>query len=303
MLTRRRFLECAALAGLTAALPGGVSAAPAPITKTIPRTGTAVPVIGMGSWLTFDVGDDPAARAQRAQVLATFFEMGGGMIDSSPMYGSSEAVIGHGLAALGKPNTLFAATKVWTPGQDHGIRQMAESERLWGVRPFDLLQVHNLLGWEGHLETLTQWKADGRVRHIGITTSHGRRHDELAAIMKTQPIDFVQLTYNLADREAEARLLPLARDKGIAVIVNRPFQRGALIDRLQGRPFPPAAAEIGAANWAQVLLKWIVAHPAVTCAIPATTRVDHMKENMGAARGRMPDANMRRDIAAYVKSL
>ena len=274
MLTRRRFLECTALTGLAAGLPGGLAAAPAPITKIIPRTGTAVPVIGMGSWLTFDVGDDPAARAQRAQVLATFFEMGGGMIDSSPMYGSSEAVIGHGLAVLGKPNTLFAATKVWTPGQDHGIRQMAESERLWGVRPFDLLQVHNLLGWEGHLETLTQWKADGRVRHIGITTSHGRRHDE-----------------------------PLAAEKGIAVIVNRPFQRGALIDRLQGRPLPPVAAEIGAANWAQVLLKWIVAHPAVTCAIPATTRVDHMTENMGAARGPLPDGKTRRHIAAYVKSL
>ncbi len=303
MLTRRRFLESTVLAGLAAALPGGVSANPAAITKTIPRTGAAVPVIGMGSWLTFDVGDDPAARAQRAQVLATFFEMGGGMIDSSPMYGSSEAVIGHGLAVLGKPRTLFAATKVWTPGRDHGIRQMAESERLWGVKPFDLLQVHNLLGWEGHLETLTQWKADGRVRHIGITTSHGRRHDELAAIMKTQPIDFVQLTYNIDDREAEARLLPLAKDKGIAVIVNRPFQRGALIDRLQGRPLPPFAAEIGAANWAQVLLKWIVAHPAVTCAIPATTRVDHMTENMEAGRGRMPDAAIRKKITAYVESL
>lgn len=303
MLTRRRFLECTALAGLVAALPGGVSAAPAPITKTIPRTGTTVPVIGMGSWLTFDVGDDPAARAQRVQVLATFFEMGGGMIDSSPMYGSSEAVIGHGLAALGMPKTLFAATKVWTPGRDHGIRQMAESERLWGVKPFDLLQVHNLLGWEGHLETLAQWKADGRVRHIGITTSHGRRHDELEQIMKTRPIDFVQLTYNLADREAEARLLPLAAEKGIAVIANRPFQRGALIDRLQGRPLPPFAAEIGATNWAQVLLKWIVAHPAVTCAIPATTRVDHMTENMGAARGPLPDEKMRRKAINFVDGL
>lgn len=303
MLTRRRFLECTALAGLAAVLPGDVSANPGPITKTIPRTGAAVPVIGMGSWLTFDVGDDPAARAQRAQVLAMFFEMGGGMIDSSPMYGSSEAVIGHGLAALKKPRTLFAATKVWTPGRDHGIRQMAESERLWGVKPFDLLQVHNLLGWEGHLETLLDWKAQGRVRHIGITTSHGRRHDELEQIMKSQPIDFVQLTYNIDDREAEARLLPLAQDKGIAVIVNRPFQRGALIDRLQGRPLPPFAAEIGAANWAQILLKWIAAHPAVTCAIPATTRVDHMTENMEAGRGRMPDAKLRKKISAYVGSL
>lgn len=303
MLTRRRFLECTALAGLAAALPGGLAAAPAPITKTVPGTGAAVPVIGMGSWLTFDVGDDMSARAARTRVLKTFFDLGGGMIDSSPMYGSSEAVIGHGLAALGRPKGLFAATKVWTPGQDHGMRQMAESERLWGVRPFDLLQVHNLLGWEGHLETLLDWKAQGRVRHIGITTSHGRRHDELASIMTSQPIDFVQLTYNIDDREAEQRLLPLAAEKGIAVIANRPFQRGALIDRLQGRPLPPVAAEIGAGSWAQVLLKWIVAHPAVTCAIPATTRVDHMQENMGAARGPLPDSANRRRIADYVAAL
>jgi diketogulonate reductase-like aldo/keto reductase len=303
MLTRRRFLELTALAGLAAVLPGAATAAAAPITRTIPRTGAAVPVIGMGSWLTFDVGDDASARAARTRVLKAFFALGGGMIDSSPMYGSSEAVIGHGLAALGKPEGLFAATKVWTPGQDHGVRQMAESERLWGVRPFDLLQVHNLLGWEGHLETLLDWKAQGRVRHIGITTSHGRRHDELARIMTSQPIDFVQLTYNIDDREAEQRLLPLAAEKGIAVIANRPFQRGALIDRLQGRPLPPVAAEIGAANWAQVLLKWIVAHPAVTCAIPATTRVDHMQENMGAARGPLPDAAIRRHIAAYVAAI
>ena len=303
MLTRRRFLECAALAGLTAALPGGVSANPASITKIIPRTGTAVPVIGMGSWLTFDVGDDPAARAQRAQVLATFFEMGGGMIDSSPMYGSSEAVVGHCLAALKRPAALFSATKIWTPGQDHGRRQMAESERLWGVPRFDLMQVHNLLGWEGHLETLKDWKAQGRVRYIGITTSHGRRHEDLAALMAREPLDFVQFTYNVADREAEARLLPLAADKGIAVIVNRPFQRGALIDRLAGRPLPAWAAEAGAATWPQFLLKFIVSHPAVTCAIPATSRVDHMAENMAALSGPLPDAALRKRMAAYVDSL
>ena len=146
---------------------------PVPTTKKIPRTGHPLPVIGMGSWITFDVGNDAQARAARTQVLKTFFALGGGMIDSSPMYGSSEDVIGHGLTALGMPRGLFSATKVWTPGKDHGVRQMAESERLWGLKTFDLLQVHNLLGWEGHLETLKQWKADGRVRHIGITTSHG----------------------------------------------------------------------------------------------------------------------------------
>ncbi|MEQ8504430.1 MAG: aldo/keto reductase [Rhodospirillales bacterium] len=302
MLTRRMFLNSLAAAGLTAALPVH-AAAPTPATRKIPRTGQTLPVIGMGSWITFDVGNDAQARAARTRVLKTFFDLGGGMIDSSPMYGSSEDVIGHGLAALSMPKSLFSATKVWTPGKDHGVRQMAESERLWGVPSFDLLQVHNLLGWEGHLETLKAWKADGRVRHIGITTSHGRRHWDLEAIMKAEPLDFVQLTYNIDDREAEQRLLPLAAEKGIAVIANRPFQRGALIDRLQGRPLPPFADEIGAANWAQVLLKFIVSHPAVTCAIPATSRVDHMTENMGAAQGSMPDAAMRRKIAAYVASL
>lgn len=303
MLTRRVFLSSLAAAGLTAALPVCASAAPAPATKKIPRTGHPLPVIGMGSWITFDVGNDAQARAARTQVLKTFFALGGGMIDSSPMYGSSEDVIGHGLAALGMPKGLFSATKVWTPGKDHGVRQMAESERLWGVPSFDLLQVHNLLGWEGHLETLKQWKADGRVRHIGITTSHGRRHRDLARIMEAEPLDFVQLTYNIDDRAAETRLLPLAAEKGIAVIANRPFQRGALIDRLQGRPLPPFATEIGAGSWPQVLLKFIVSHPAVTCAIPATSRVDHMRENMGAARGPMPDTAMRRELAEYVESL
>ncbi len=205
------------------------------------------------------------------------------MIDSSPMYGSSEAVIGQALGQLGADaGPLFSATKVWTPGKDHGVRQMAESERLWGVKAFDLLQIHNLLGWEGHFETLKDWKAQGRVRYIGITTSHGRKHAELARIMATEPIDFVQLTYNLVDREAEEFLLPLAAEKGIAVIINRPFQRGALIDRWRGRPLPAWAKEISVTGWPQFLLKFVISHPAVTCAIPATTRVDHMAENMAA---------------------
>jgi len=302
MPTRRSFLRTVAAAGLASLLPAAASAAPAPLTRQIPRTGAVVPVVGMGSWLTFDVGDDARARAARTEVLKTFFALGGGVIDSSPMYGSSEDVIGHGLRALGMPKGLFSATKVWTPGKDHGVRQMAESERLWGVERFDLLQVHNLLGWEDHLETLKAWKAEGRVGHIGVTTSHGRRHEDLARIMAREPLDFVQLTYNIDDREAEARLLPLAADKGIAVIANRPFRRGALIDRLQGRPLPGFAGEIGCATWAQVLLKFIVSHPAVTCAIPATTRVDHMAENMGAARGPLPDAKMRQEIIRYIQA-
>jgi diketogulonate reductase-like aldo/keto reductase len=194
----------------------------------------------MGSWITFDVGRDAAKRDARVEVLRSFFEEGGGLVDSSPMYGSSEEVIGHGLARLGQTPGLFSATKVWTPGRRMGISQMKASENLWGVARFDLLQIHNLLDWEAHLETLLDWKAEGRVRYIGITTSHGRRHREFERVMAAQPLDFVQLTYNIQDRAAERRLLPLAAERGLAVIANRPFRRGALIDRFEGKPSVPA---------------------------------------------------------------
>ncbi len=303
--TRRAFL--ASLTALGAAAPFAFSpksaAAAPPLTRLIPGTGERLPVIGMGSWITFDVGDDASARAVRVRVLKAFFEAGGGMIDSSPMYGTSEEVIGHSLARTGDRAKLFAATKVWTPMQWYGVKQMRNSEHLWGQGPFDLIQVHNLWSWQAHLETLLRWKAEGRVRFIGVTTSHGRRHDELAEIMASAPIDFVQFTYNVLDREAEQRLLPLAAERRLAVIINRPFRRGALFDRFQRHPLPPWAAEIDCANWAQFFLKFIVSHPAVTCAIPATSRVDHMRENMGAARGRLPDAKTRRRMIRYLENL
>jgi len=212
-------------------------------------------------------------------------------------------VIGYCLKRLSNAQPLFAATKVWTPFQWLGVQQMEASEALWGTDRFDLMQVHNLLDWEAHLETLLEWKAQGRVRYIGMTTSHGRRHDDLEKIMATQPIDFVQFTYNVLDREAETRLLPLAAERGLAVIVNRPFRRGALFDLFDHRPLPDWAGDIDCTNWAQVFLKFTVSHPAVTCAIPATSRVDHMLENMGAAYGRLPDGEMRRRMVRYVESL
>ena len=257
----------------------------------------------MGSWITFDVGDDVTARAQRVDVLRTFFEQGGALIDSSPMYLSSQEVIGHCLARIPAKPSLFAATKVWTMTRALGIQQMEASRQLWGVDHFDLMQVHNLLDWEAHLETLVEWKAEGRVRYIGVTTSHGRRHDELERIMTTQPIDFVQFTYNMADREAEERLLSLAVERGLVVITNCPLRRGTLFDMVGNSPLPDWAGEIDCANWAQFFLKFIVSHPAVTCAIPATSRVDHMRENMGAAHGRLPDAGMRARMLQYVDSV
>ncbi|WP_340115685.1 aldo/keto reductase [Pelagibius sp. 7325] len=274
----------------------------AAITRTIPSSVEKVPVIGMGSWITFNVGSNQDLRDQRAEVLREFFARGGTVIDCSPMYGSSADVIGYGLEKLGRPQ-LFSASKVWTWLQGDGPEQMEEQRAAWGVERFDLMQVHNLLNWDGHLETLKRMKDEGRIRYLGITTSHGSRHDEMEAVMKGQPLDFVQFTYNILDREAEARLLPLAADRGQAVLVNRPFRQKALIRRFEGQPLPGWAAEIGATNWAQVLLKFIVSHPAVTCVIPATSRVDHMAENMAVLTGPLPDAALRRRMVADVESL
>ena len=304
-ITRRVFL--ASLAALGSIVPfarlfGAVAAAP-PLTKAIPKTGERLPVIGMGSWLTFSVDDDKSAREVRVQVLRAFFEGGGGMIDSSPMYGTSEEVIGYCLPRIADTRTLFSATKVWTPFQWHGRQQMTISEKLWGEDRFDLIQIHYLLSWAGHLETLLEAKASGRIRYIGVTTSHGRNHEELEKVIAEKPIDFVQFTYNVLDREAERRLLPLARERRLAVIINRPFRGGGLFDLFKRHPLPPWAARFDCANWAQFFLKFIVSHPAVTCAIPATSRVDHMRENMGAARGRLPDAETRRRMIRHLETL
>ena len=272
------------------------------LTRLIPSSGEALPAVGLGSWITFNVGDDPVARDACAAVMRAFFAAGGRLIDSSPMYGSSQAVIGYGLKKLGEPASLFSADKVWTSGA-RGPAQIDASRRHWGVPHFNLLQVHNLLSWEEHLRTLFAMKAAGQVGYVGITTSEGRRHREFERIMRGQPLDFVQLTYNILDREAEDRLLPLARDRGMGVIVNRPFRQGALLGQVGRHPLPAWAGELGCASWAQFLLKFIVSHPAVTCAIPATTRVEHVRENMDVAHGPLPDEAMRRRMAAHVEEL
>jgi diketogulonate reductase-like aldo/keto reductase len=273
------------------------------LTKPIPSSGELLPLVGLGTWITFNVGDDVELRDECAAVMKAFFAEGGRLIDSSPMYGSSQPVIGYGLARLGRPASLFAADKVWVSSGSRGREQIEESRRYWRLPRFDLLQVHNLLAWEDHLPTLFEMKARGRLRYVGITTSEGRRHDEVEKIMGTQPIDFVQITYNVVDREVEHRILPLALERGIAVIANRPFQQGALLRAVEDRPLPSWSGEIGAASWAQFILKFIVSHPAVTCAIPATTQVAHVRENMSAAAGRLPDAVMRRRMAAHVDAL
>lgn len=304
-LSRRGFLSALAGAGVGAVLGfcPSIAVPDAVLTRPIPSTGEKIPTVGMGTWITFDVGNDMTLRDRRTEVLQAFFDSGGGVIDSSPMYGSSEAVIGYGLKRIANTGGLFAATKVWSPVTLLGDGQRAHSRRLWGVERFDLMQVHNLLNWEGHLPRLLEEKAEGRIRYVGITTSHGRRHEMLARVMVEQPIDFVQFTYNIVDREAEARLLPLASERGLGVVINRPFRRKQLFEMFAHHPLPGWAGEIDCANWAQFFLKFIISHPAVTCAIPATSRVDHMRENMGALFGRLPDPAMRVKMVRYVESL
>lgn len=299
-----RFSRRSAIAAIAAAWPSLHARAQSPLlSKPIPKTGELLPVVGLGTWITFNVGSDPAGREASFQVLRAFFEEGGRIVDSSPMYGSSQPVVGEALARLGHPKALFSAEKVWIGDGAKGAAQIEASRAFWRVPRFDLMQVHNLLAWQEHLPRLLEMKAAGRLRYVGITTSEGRRHAEIERVMASQPIDFVQVSYNPLDREVEQRILPLAAERGIAVIVNRPFREGALLRQLQRHPLPGWAAEIGCRFWAQVALKFAVSHPAVTCAIPATSQVAHLRQNMAAARGPMPDAALRRRIAADIAAL
>lgn len=306
-MDRRRFLHLTAATGAASALaPLSSSAQVASgelLKRKIPTTGETVPILGMGTWITFNVGKSASLRTKRLEVLKAFFAGGGGMVDSSPMYGSSEEVLGYCLSKLPPQKGLFSATKVWTVSKWMGERQMQTSEKLWKEDKFDLMQIHNLLDWETHLETLNDWKDQGRIRYTGITTSHGRRHADFEKVARDHRIDFTQFTYNVEDREAENRLLPMAAERGMAVIINRPFQRGALIARLQGKPLPSWAGEIGVTTWPQFLLKFVISHPAVTCAIPATSNPQHMIENLQAGRGILPDEIMRKQMADYVQTL
>ena len=304
-LNRRSFLASLGSLGAASALGSpSLAAQPGPvIKKPIPSSGQQLAVIGMGSSRTFDVGDNVEARDVRCQVLQTFFDMGGEAIDSSPMYGTSPEVIGYCLKRIENKRNLFSATKVWTETRDNGIAQMENSERLWGIKHFDLMQIHNLVDWQVHLETLKEWKKQGRIRYLGISTSHGRRHPEFLKIMEREPLDFVQFTDNVLDREAEERLLPLAAERKQAVMVNRAFRRGELFKQFGDKPLPGWASEFDCTDWAQFFLKFVVSHPDVTCVIPATGKVAHMRQNMGANYGRLPDAAMRQRMIKYVEHL
>lgn len=306
-ISRRTMLGALGASVLSTALPLPAAGASANhIQKKIPSSRESIPVIGMGTWQTFNVGEAESLRRERAKILKTFFEFGGGMVDSSPMYGSSHEVVGWGLNQMKyDPGKLFAADKIWTSDGGDTVEQLGEIRAAWDIPKMDLMQVHNLRAWRPHLETLKRLKEEKKIRYIGITTSHGRRHSDVEEVMKKHDIDFVQLTYNMTHRAVEDRLLPLASERGIAVIANRPYDGGELIKGLQrrGAKVPEWAREFDATNWAQFLLKWIVSHPSMTVAIPATTKVEHMKENMSAAYGRLPDQKMRKKMVNYLESL
>ena len=271
-------------------------------TRPIPSSGELIPVIGLGTWRSFDVGSDRAARAQPEACVAAFDALGGRVIDSSPMYGRAEAVVGDIVAALGGRERLFIATKVWTSGKERGVEQMKESMRKLRVDWVDLMQVHNLVDASTHLVTLQRWKAEGLVRYIGVTHYKAGAHADVARVMEHEALDFVQINYSVTEREAESTVFPIAQDRGIAVIANRPLGAGAALGPLRSRPIPSWAADIGCTTWAQLLLKFVVSHPAVTCAIPATSNVDHLRDNLKAGVGLMPDDAMREEIARVARA-
>ncbi len=305
-VSRRRFLQCGAGLGVLAALGhAGPGIAAEPLNRRpVPASGDRIPVIGMGTYQTFDADPDDAAAVGRLErVMEHFYEGGGRVVDSSPMYDRSERVVGLVAERLGIADELFMASKVWTRGRAEGIEQMQRSRERMGGGRLELMQVHNLVDLETHLDTLKAWREAGRVRYIGVTHYTDSSHDRLARIVEREPIDCVQFNYNIAARNAEKRLLPAAAANGVATLINEPFESGRLFGRVQGQRLPDWAGELGIRTWAQFFLKFIVGHPAVTCAIPATGDPEHAADNIGAARGPLPDTGTRARMASVFRAL
>jgi aryl-alcohol dehydrogenase-like predicted oxidoreductase len=297
------------IGGLLFAVNPAFSATPAPArnmsisTRPIPRTGEPLPIVGLGTWQTFDVGQHAPERAELKEVLRLLVERGAKVVDSSPMYGEAERVVGDLTSELGLRENLFFATKVWTSGRDAGIRQMEQSLKLMRTKRMDLMQIHNLLDLETHTRTLQEWKTAGRVRYVGITHYHSGAYRDLERLVKTKRYDFVQFNFSMAEREAEDRLLPLCAETGTAVIINRPFAEANLFGRVKGKSLPPWAADFDCASWGQFFLKWVLGHPAVTCVIPGTRRRAHLEDNLQAGTGRLPDAETRRRMLDYLQQV
>ena len=306
MLSRREALRLLAASAAGCALRNRAAADEGPpmLMRAVPKSGEKIPAVGLGTYRAFDLDRSDAAEWAKAEAaLRAFASAGGMLVDSSPMYGKAEGAIGDLAAGLGLDGKLFLATKVWTEGRDAGIAQMESSLAKLRTKRLDLMQVHNLLDAATHLKTLESWKRDGRVRYVGITHWRDDAHDELLRALGAHDLDFVQLNYSAGERAAETRVLKMAADRGVAVIANRPFGAGSLFQRAAGKPLPDWAGEVGAASWAQLLLKYVLAHPAVTCAIPASRNPAHVADNLGAMRGPLPDAKQRARIAALVDGL
>jgi diketogulonate reductase-like aldo/keto reductase len=272
------------------------------LTRPIPKSGEPLPIVGIGTWQTFDIASGQRDMDQRKQVLQALLEAGGKLIDSSPMYGRSEDVVGKLLKDLKAHDKAFLATKVWTTGETAGIRQMTESAaKMRG--PIDLMQIHNLVDWRTHLRTLRAWKEEKRVRYVGLTHYTVPALEELATLVRSEPVDFLQFVYSINVRAAEQTLLSLAAERGVAVIINRPFDGGSLFRRVRGKALPDWAAEFDCTSWAQFFLKYILGHPAVTCAIPATSQPDRARDMLAAGHGRLPDEAQRRRMAAHIDQL
>ena len=303
-MTRAQLLRAAAGLSVAALLPLPAASQPSKKmnTRKIPSTGEALPVIGCGTWIGFDKQPGSAEYQRLSGVLQELFAAGGTMIDSSPMYGRSEETTGELLAAAPPAHKPFLATKVWTRGRDAGIAQMNQSFALLKTERIDLMQVHNLVDWRTQLATVRSWKEQGRVRYAGITHYTASAFGDVEAVLRSEKLDFLQINYSLDDREVEKRLLPLAAERGVAVIVNQPFGGGGLLRSLRDKPLPGWAAEIGAASWAQVLLKFTLSHPAVTCVIPGTSQPAHMADNASAGLGTLPDAAFWKRHAASLPS-
>jgi diketogulonate reductase-like aldo/keto reductase len=306
-MSRREATRLLAQSAAGLMLAGTVKAEETPgpemLTRTIPSSGEKLPVIGLGTWQVFDVGEGAAERGPLEEVLSRFATLGGRVVDSSPMYGRAEAVVGEIAAKLKLRSSLFLATKVWTTGKEQGIASMETSLARLQTDRIDLMQVHNLVDARTHLATLRDWKAQGRIRYLGITHYNASAYSDLAKLLRTDKVDFVQINYSLGERDAEKEILPLAHERGVAVLINRPFGGGELFSRLRQKPLPDWAGEFDCHSWAQFLLKWIVAHPAVTCVIPATNKRSHLEDNMQGGIGRLPDAKLRQRMVDAVSTL
>lgn len=302
-MNRRDFAKLGAAAALPLTVSAQQPVKPIVITKPIPSSGELIPAIGMGTWQTFDVGADSGARQNLGRILKTFVRGGGRVVDSSPMYGNSESVVGEVAEQIGVSELLFKASKVWTEGKKPGITQMQQSMQRMQTKKMDLMQVHNLIDVDTHLATIAEWKSDGKIRYSGITHYNSGGYSQMLKVMRRQPLDFIQINYSMLSREAEQQLFPLAQEQGVAVIVNRAYEQGRLFTAVRNKRLPAWAQEFDCTSWGQFFLKFVISHPAVTCVIPATSKVHHMQDNMQAGHGRLPTLKQRKKMLKYFQSI